>query len=219
MICKTCKEDKALSFFYVRKETGRPRLECKICSNHRILVWQNLNRDKTKGYVRKSCKKAYDSNPEKFCLKSKNKRLANPEVHKARVRQSYTKMQNNLTEREVQRRLANSKKWHENNKERAREFAKKYRLKNPAKHCFHQANRRSLKSNATPSWLTPIQLAQIQEFYDVALAKSVQTGIRYEVDHIHPLNGNGFTGLHVPWNLQVLPAAENRAKGNKFMEA
>jgi hypothetical protein len=219
VICKTCKEDKVLGSFYVRKETGRPRSECKIFFNHRILVWQNLNRDKTKGYVRKSCKKAYDADPEKFCLRSKNKRLVNPEAHKVRVRQSYVKMQNNLTEREVQRRLKNSQNWFENNKEKAREAVKKHRLNNPTKHCAYQAKRRFLKSKATPSWLTQIQLAQIQEFYDVALAKSVQTGIKYEVDHIHPLNGNGFTGLHVPWNLQVLPVAENRAKGNKFMEA
>lgn len=64
---------------------------------------------------------------------------------------------------------------------------------------------------ATPPWA---DLEAIAEFYDCRETVSAETGILHHVDHIVPLRGKNVCGLHVPWNLQVIPAVVNLEKSN-----
>ena len=74
---------------------------------------------------------------------------------------------------------------------------------------------RAAKIKATPPWLTETHKQQTLMFYEAATALTKELGKPFEVDHIMPLKGKTSSGLHVPWNLQVLPMPLNRAKGNK----
>jgi hypothetical protein len=80
------------------------------------------------------------------------------------------------------------------------------------------AKRRAAKKSATPVWLDNQMLSEIRSFYTKAKNKEKETGIVHHVDHIVPLNGKNVSGLHVPWNLQVLPFYANLSKSNKLME-
>lgn len=57
---------------------------------------------------------------------------------------------------------------------------------------------------------------KIDELYTVARMMTAETGIQYSVDHIVPIKHHLVCGLHVPWNLQIMKARDNSAKGNKF---
>lgn len=109
-----------------------------------------------------------------------------------------------------------ARNWQKLNPEKVKSAKAIYKKINKSKVNNENAQYRALKRKASPNWLSPIQQAQIQEFYEIAAARSMQSGIQYHVDHIHPLKGNGFNGLHVPWNLQILTAHDNVAKHNKL---
>ena len=108
-----------------------------------------------------------------------------------------------------------SKRYYAENREKHKAACDDWAKRNAPKVAARFAKRRAAKMNATPAWLSAIELAQIQEIYDVAAAKTMQTGIQHHVDHIHPLQGRGFNGLHVPWNLRVIEAQTNIKKSNK----
>lgn len=106
--------------------------------------------------------------------------------------------------------------WQDNNREKTREIAKNWQRRNPQKAAAIRGARRARRLSATPPWLTPQHKAEIEQKYLLAKLHESVTGIKWHVDHIVPLRGKKVCGLHVPWNLQVIPAKTNMEKHNKF---
>lgn len=79
----------------------------------------------------------------------------------------------------------------------------------------NSARRRAVASKATPVWAN---LDLVAAFYTLADIFTRSTGIPHHVDHIEPLRGRQVCGFHNEFNLQVLPAKVNMAKGNRPSE-
>ena len=103
----------------------------------------------------------------------------------------------------------------ENNSEWASKYYHDYRINNLGTYAKNAAKRRAVKLNATPAWLTEDDDFIFNEIYEMRDIRSKDTGVTHHVDHIIPLQGEEACGLHVWWNLQLLPASENISKSNK----
>ena len=102
------------------------------------------------------------------------------------------------------------------NAESQKAHVKKWESENLEKVRAKSARRRAAKLHRTPPWLTELHHQQIQIFYDAAADLTKEFGIPVEVDHVVPLQGKNVSGLHVPWNLQVITKRENLIKGNRI---
>ena len=96
-------------------------------------------------------------------------------------------------------------------------YSKDYGKKNPQKICAMASKRRAAIRNRTPSWLTVDDLWLIEEAYSLAQMRTKLFGFKWHVDHIIPLHGRKVSGLHVPNNLQVIPATVNHRKAASFI--
>lgn len=112
-----------------------------------------------------------------------------------------------------------SKEYYKNFPEKAIGSVRKWQEKNMVKLLQINAARRANLLQRTPKWLTKQQHKEIAVEYELATWCTKVMGIKYHVDHIVPLQGKNVSGLHVPWNLQVITAHENFSKGNRFLGA
>lgn len=96
-----------------------------------------------------------------------------------------------------------------------KERKKETEYQGSAKHLATNARYKARRRCACPNWLTPEHHKEIEEIYAECKRMSETSGIPHHVDHIVPLGGEDVCGLHVPWNLQIIPAEDNFKKSNK----
>jgi hypothetical protein len=98
----------------------------------------------------------------------------------------------------------------------AKEAARQYRVENPAKINAWSRKHQLSKRMQTPHWLTLDEHWMIEQAYELAVLRTKLFGFAWQVDHVIPLQGKLVSGLHTPYNLQVIPAKHNRSKSNQF---
>lgn len=192
--CNKCGNNLPLSAFRLTKDRKGEyvyRNQCRGCERTSSLEYEAANREKR----RKEKREFYAENTEK-------------------IKQQKRAFYQNNTEKEKSR----SARWREENREYLRQKDRLDAKQRPAYFCYKTQKRHAAKLQRTPQWLTEEHLKDIQTEYELSAWCSEVMGVKYNVDHIVPLQGKTVCGLHVPWNLRVIPASDNFKKSNKFDE-
>jgi len=195
--CNKCKNSLPKSAFYSKKG-GKDGLCacCKECTLKTNLEWRNQNKE----IYEEGRAKFRNANRKKLAEKSMEWYRNNRESALIRFREYH--------EKNKEYRVARNKEWRNSNKEWFRAYAVS------AKGRAKQRNYFARKLHATPSWANNFF---IEEIYALAILREKICGGKWHVDHIIPLQGKNVCGLHVHYNLQVIPASENLKKSNRLL--
>ena len=148
---------------------------CSKCKNLKTLDGFYKDKSKKDGHYPqcKVCKK--DSNAEY--------RAANPEKRKE------------YRAANVEKKKEYNAEYYAANPEKIKEYQAEYQKANSEKRRATEAKRRAVKLEAIPSWLTKKDWQSMEAIGKEADRLTRETGIKYEVDHIHPLRGKLICGL------------------------
>lgn len=185
--CSKCQIEKDLSLFTYRKDREKYYTVCNCCRSIRRREYYIEN------------KVLLDNTVSNWI------RL-NPEKHK----EHYTKYQAKPSSKQREQ------EWYIKNRPHILKAKQEWYINNKSESFANAAKRRAIKLNATLD-LPKDQNKLIGEFYKESRRLTNETGVKYHVDHIIPLQGKTVSGLHVPWNLQVITAVENFKKSNKLV--
>ena len=162
--------------------------------------------------VKKICTKCGVEKPlDKFYFKVKR-----DNTRDARCSDCVSEARRKYREANREKDLERQRKYRVANREKEREYHRRWSAANRDKRNALDAKRRAAKLQRTPKWLTKEHYKQMEDMYTKAQRLFGQLDVKYNVDHIIPLQGNNVSGLHVPWNLQVITAEENNRKYNKY---
>jgi hypothetical protein len=188
--CGHCGVDKPLSEFYKRVDSPDGyRNDCKECRKQAVIKRYYADHEKGKLRLKLAHANKLSKNPNWYVenyAKTKERDLA----HSKKAYQQ-----------KAEERKAKQRAWSKTNRGTANALSKRYKLK---------------KLNATPSWLSEFDLFAMKCKYQVAAMLNKHGVEAWHVDHIVPIRGKDVCGLHVPWNLQVIPAKDNLAKSNRI---
>jgi hypothetical protein len=91
-----------------------------------------------------------------------------------------------------------------------------YERRNPGKHRARNSKSNSERLKRKPRWIKDVFEEEIKELFKMAAELEKVFPWKMHVDHVVPKQGKLVSGLHVPWNLEIIPWITNIKKGNKF---
>ena len=188
---------------------------CNKCDTAKPFNEFHKSKQHRDGYspVCKVCKKAYN---KKYYEENKSQIMEQKRKYYSENQEAMLSQKKEYYNSNKDLILKKVKTYRKNNKQKISELKSKYQRENRHKTNRVGADKRARKRNATPSWLTAVHKEEMNNLYWLAQDLRAISGEDYHVDHIVPLAGKDVCGLHVPWNLQVLPSDINISKGNRY---
>jgi hypothetical protein len=209
-ICSSCEQEKRVCDFYKdKRKTDGLHSRCKLCHAKTTNAWRAKNREKARTIDRKSTRKRYAANPQKY----RNLAQKYRDVGDKAMRSAYNAL---YREKNAEKKRERAKAYYAANtdivKQRSRIRFQRVKFAQRPINNERTRRRRIQKLQAVPHWAN---IAEIRRIYARCAEISALTGMVHHVDHIVPLQSMFVCGLHVEQNLQILLASKNLSKGNR----
>ena len=176
-----------------RNDFGR----CKECQREANQRWLRRNPQKATELA------AY---ARKWDNENRERVRANERKRRSKNRDTINQKQRDWRAKNKDRFRYHIDKYRKANPELIKRLGKKWRIGNPDKIRAIGRRVQAARRACMPKW---VDRTAIKSIYD-------KCPVGHHVDHILPIKGKNVCGLHVPENLQYLPAIENMKKGNRL---
>lgn len=202
--CTKCGDTKPLDAFGKHKlGAGGLRPRCRVCHNAESKAWKDANYDR------------HIANNRRWKDENRERHNANTRAWAEANAQRKAETNRAWLEANRQRKAETNRAWRKANAGHVKKMNAAWKQANKGKVLAYTRKRQTAAMRALPRWA---DISAITAVYErAAFLRSI--GVDVHVDHIVPLQGATVCGLHVHWNLEIVPAVDNIRKGNRLDEA
>lgn len=94
---------------------------------------------------------------------------------------------------------------------------KNYITNNPEKRSEKRKKQKLQRTHCVPEWYSELDSLVFEEAYKLCKIRNLETNIKWNIDHMIPINAKTVSGLHCAENIQVIPKIMNLHKSNKLI--
>lgn len=182
-------------------------LNNKEVINQKTKNYRKLNKEK----ITERQKIYAENNKQKIQEYKKKYHIENREKIIAKVKKYYYENKEEISRKSFEYR--------QHTKDKKAAYDRQFDIKNKAYRNSLKMTNRAKRRQRYIEWDPEFFEFVFEEAYRLCDDRKKTTGIEWHVDHIYPLCSKTVSGLHNPYNIQVVPAKWNLSKGNRHCEA